>query len=117
MVLLFLTILFLPELSKAAENYTPLTGERSGGLTDTESFSGFINELYRYVVVISSMLAVIMLALGGFQYMGSEAYSTKQQAKERIQNAIIGLLIVISAVIILETINPGITQLSLFGNI
>jgi len=114
-ILTIVAVFFLPDLTQAEINYTPLTGDTAGKLSEVDSFSELLQNIYNYSIVIAGMLAVIMIAIGGFQYMGSDAYSTKQSAKERITNAIIGLLIVISAVLILETINPGITDLELFS--
>ena len=52
------------------------------------------------------VLAMIMIMAGGLEYMTTELISNKEQAKERIANAIFGLLLALGAYTILYTINP-----------
>jgi hypothetical protein len=65
-------------------------------------------------IAVSAILAVIMIAIGGFKYMTTDSFFAISGAKEQIANAIIGLLIVLSAVLIMYTINPKIVQLDIF---
>jgi len=58
-------------------------------------------------------LAVIMIIWGGIQYMSTDAISGKSEAKNTIQNAIWGLLLAISAWLILNTINPDLVKFNL----
>jgi hypothetical protein len=62
-------------------------------------------------VGIAAILAVIMLAIGGFKYMTTDSVFKMGDAKEQIANALIGLLIVLAAILILETINPNLVSL------
>ncbi len=83
--------------------------------TATMDMSGLLNALFAISVVVAAILAVIMLAIGGFRYMTSESVFNMGNAREQISNAIIGLLIVLVSVLILYTINPDIVQLKLFN--
>lgn len=124
--LLFFAFFFVLSTGVAfgAKDFVPLTKKSSGDIWNIQtqagtgntsmSISDLINNIYRYTIVISAMLAVIMITIGGFQYMGGGSYTTKGAGKERMTNAIIGILIVISAVLILNIINPNIAKLELF---
>ncbi len=80
----------------------------SGGL------SMFINILYKYLIGIAAILAVLEITWGGFLWMGSGASITSKQAgRNKIIMALTGLLLVLSPVIIFSIINPSILSLKL----
>jgi hypothetical protein len=76
----------------------------------------YINALYILSISIAALLAVIKIIIAGVKYMLSDVVTSKAEAKSDIQGALIGLLIVISAVVILETINPQLRTMSFFEN-
>lgn len=80
-----------------------------GGSAD---FSTLITGWFRILLVIGALLAVATLVIGGVGYMLSEAVHSTELAKKRIQAALFGLLLLVMAWLILNTINP---QLVLFG--
>jgi hypothetical protein len=49
---------------------------------------------------------MVMIVMGGIQYMTSDLISSKEAGKEQITHAILGLLLALGAFIILNTINP-----------
>jgi len=63
---------------------------------------------------VAAVLAVIMLAIGGFKYMTSESVFKIGGAKEQITGAIVGLLIVLASITILYTINPRLVEIRIF---
>ena len=75
---------------------------------------GFLNLLFAISVAVAAVLAVIMLAIGGFKYMTSESVFNIGGAKEQITNAIVGLLIVLASITILYTINPKLVEINIF---
>ena len=54
-----------------------------------------------------------MIVIGGVQYTTSYGSSGKGEAKARILNAVLGLLLVLGAWVILYTINPDLVKLEL----
>lgn len=88
----------------------PLTniGVQDAGV---EGIAGFINTLYRYLIGIGAILAVLVIMYGGFRYMTSEAIGQKSAGREEIQRAVIGLLLLLSPVIVFGVINQDITNL------
>jgi len=84
----------------------------SGQLTDFDpgagSFSSYLNIMIRIFIGICAVLAVVMIVVGGVEYMTSELSHTKEAGKERIEHAVLGLLIALGAYAILFTINPDL---------
>lgn len=77
------------------------------------SLSIYLDGAYRLGIAVASGLAVIMIALGGIEYMTTGSISKKAEGRERIFSAIWGLLLALGSFVILQTINPAFTQNSL----
>lgn len=75
--------------------------------------SGYLNILIKIFIGICSVLAVIMIIVGGLEYMTTELVSTKESAKSRITNAIFGLILALGAWTILYQINPRLLDADL----
>src|SRR3989344_8026149 len=98
----------------AVDDYTvlaPLPG--IGGPTGGTNLETYLPAAFNLAIGIGAVLAFIMITWGGITYATSDAISGKTQGKEWITNAIWGLLLVISAWIILATINPQILKFNL----
>ncbi len=65
--------------------------------------------LYVWSVGLVAIIAVIMLVIGGVQYMVA-GEKDPSSAKERIRNAIWGLILALTSYLILYTINPDLTK-------
>ncbi len=74
----------------------------------TNDIGKYFNILFDIAIGLAGALAVIMLVIGGVQWMGSESVFGKTQGKERIISALVGLLIAIGSYTILNTINPNL---------
>ncbi|MES2749139.1 MAG: pilin [Patescibacteria group bacterium] len=72
----------------------------------------YINALYRLSISIAALLAVIKIIAAGAKYMLTDIVPAKEEAKKDIQGALIGLLIVIGAIVILNTINTDLTNVN-----
>ena len=87
------------------------------GLTDVQPDQGglasFFNNLYKYLIGLSAVLAIIMIIWGGLEYATQDIPGQKQQGKERIQQAILGLVLILSPVLVFSIINPNILNLSI----
>ncbi|MEN9920278.1 MAG: hypothetical protein RL538_171 [Candidatus Parcubacteria bacterium] len=110
---IFLTI-GTPLFAFAAQKYTPLVN--IPGVTDSAggtSFEDYVNFLYAASIAIAALLAVIKMIIAGVKYMMTDIVTSKSDAIGDIKGALIGLLIILGAFIVLETINPYLTK----GNI
>ena len=81
---------------------------KEGGL------GGYLNGIVKILVALAGALAVIMIIYGGVQYMLTDSVYGKDAGKKTITNALEGLLLALTAFIILNTINPALlsTQLN-----
>jgi hypothetical protein len=101
----------LVTMAGGGEGFTPLIG--IPGLDNTNSFDSYVDALYALAISIAALVAVVKIVLAGAKYMMDDIVTHKSEAKEDIKNALIGLLIIIGAVIILNTINSDLTNLSI----
>jgi hypothetical protein len=74
---------------------------------------GYLNVMIRIFIGICAVLAVIMIVVGGLEYMTSELISNKENGKHRIRGAIFGLILALGAWTILNQINPDILNTDL----
>ncbi len=86
----------------------------AGGSSSTTTVSTVLKGVFVFAIGFSAAAAVFMIVLGGIQYMSTDSITGKRTGKDRIQKALLGLAIVISSWVILNTINPKILSLS-FG--
>lgn len=89
----------------------PLSGPNA--LTEKTTATQFIPGLFRLTIMLATGLAVLMIIWGGVQYMSTDAWGGKNDAKNTIWNAIMGLLLTLSAWLIINTINPDLLQFNL----
>lgn len=78
-----------------------------------DNIGDYFNTIFLIAIGLCGALAVIMIVIGGIQYMGDESIFGKTEAKSRIKSAILGLLIALGSYALLRTINPAL----LGGNI
>lgn len=111
---LVLGILLLPSVGYAQlTGFTPLVG--IPGITDNGlTFNNYINALYALSISIAALLAVIKIIIAGMKWMLSDVVTSKGEAISDIKGAIFGLVVVISAVLILTVINPQLTTTQIF---
>ncbi len=106
-VALALFIYGLPSIVLAQVAFRPLVG--IPGLDPNASFNNYINALYALAISVAALVAVIKIIVAGVKYMLSDVVSSKGAAKEDIQSALLGLLIIAAAYLILNQINPNLT--------
>jgi hypothetical protein len=92
---------------------SPLPGTLNPNGDGSTNLSTYIPGLVKLLIAVAGAAAVIMIVIGGVQYLSTDAISGKNDGKERIENAVTGLLLAIGAYIILYTINPATLSLQL----
>jgi hypothetical protein len=106
---IFALLLITPCVALAAQKYQPLVN--IPGVTDDKgSFSSYISFLYAASISIAGLLAVIKIIIAGVKYMMTDVVSTKSNAKGEITGALLGLLLILGAYLILNTINPRLNK-------
>jgi hypothetical protein len=86
----------------------PLPGVGSS-IDPSTGFGDYANKLIRLLIGAAGALAVVMIVIGGIQYMSSDAVGEKSSGKETMQNALIGLGLALTSYLLLYTINPQLT--------
>ena len=67
----------------------------------------YIDALYRFLIVAMAIVAVVMMMIGGLQYILARGHpDAVKKAKERMANSVIGLILLMAAYDIAFLINP-----------
>lgn len=107
---------FVPHVFAADGNFVPLTnipGLTNGAVANSAGLANFFNNLYKYLIGIAAILAVVEIIWGGLEISTQDSVSKHSHGKERIQEAILGLVLVLSPALVFSIINPNIINLSL----
>lgn len=84
-----------------------VTYDPTGGPDGKQNILGtYVNTMLRIFIGICAVLAMIMIILGGLEYMTSEVISSKEAGKEKITGAVLGLMLALGSWALLNTINP-----------
>ncbi|MEI8061841.1 MAG: pilin [bacterium] len=105
-------------------NYTLLApigtflGNKSNGTVyqftqDSNSLCKLLNSWFRIGIALAGMLAVVMIVIGGFQYATTDSLFGKSEGRTKVDNALFGLALALGTWLILNTINPALTNCSL----
>lgn len=104
----------LPEIAAAQFNYQPmenLPGFEGDNIAD---FPTYVVDLYRLGIWLVGLSAMLMIVIGGFMYMSSAGNTSRiSTAKTIIWDAIIGLVIALTAWLMLNVINQDLRNLRL----
>lgn len=110
-------LMFIPSFVSANHGgFHALEGIPGIESVDDLSTEAFVNALYNISIGVAALLVVVRIIIAGVQYMLSEIVTSKEKAKGDIKNAILGLLIILAAVTLLNTINPELTNLNALRN-
>ena len=68
----------------------------------------YLNFAIKLFIALCAVAAVVMIVIGGIEWAGSELISKKEDGKQRIWQAVLGLVLALSSYLILYTINPDL---------
>ena len=104
----------LPFKFAFADGYQPLAQIPAlGNNIDPTNLSTYLQHLFEIGIGVAAGLAVIMIVVGGIEYMSTDAIGGKEEGKERITSALWGLLLALASWLILNTINPALLNMNL----
>jgi hypothetical protein len=72
--------------------------------------SSYFDALFRAGIAIATGLALIMVMYGGFLYTSTDAITGKSEGIKIIQQALLGLLLALTSVLILNQLNPALLR-------
>lgn len=95
-----------------AVDYTPLTtipgvSEKGKNLSSPQNL---VLGIYTVAIGIGSILAVVMVIIGGIKYTVMESFGAKTDAKKQITSAFLGLVLLLGSYLILKTINKDLVN-------
>ena len=87
------------------------------GQQKTSDIIIYLNSLYNFSIAIAAILAIFMIAVGAFSYIFTSAGNASKMidAKSKIFNAIVGLVLVMVSFLILFVINPDLVKGTIMG--
>jgi len=104
-----------------AAGYKSLTDSNNSPMFSQVFSSGslpaFFNAIFTTAISVGAILAVLEIAYAGWEYMSSDLLGKKNDAKDRIRNAVMGLMLLLGIWIILNQINPDILNLNVLRDI
>ena len=109
----------LPTLAVAADpttNFVPLASYNNTPLQSvysSPSLASYISGLFTMALSLGAILAVVRLVWAGYNYMGSDMWSSKQKARDIIVDVVWGMMLLLGTYLILYQINPCILNLSI----
>ncbi len=71
----------------------------------------YVNNLYTLSISLGAIAAIFMIVIGGMQYMTTDNFNNKKDGRARINNALLGLGILLAAFLILNTLNSDLIRL------
>ncbi len=82
------------------------------GKTSFNGIGDFLQYTYKLVIILAGVLAVIMIIIGGIEWMTSGGSPDRiTQGRKRIGGAIVGLILAVTSYMILYQINPYMVNL------
>ncbi|MBI4090033.1 MAG: hypothetical protein HY421_01395 [Candidatus Kerfeldbacteria bacterium] len=79
---------------------------------DESLFGRYVSNFYVFFAGVAGILAVVMMMWGGFHYITAAGNPQRMnEGKEIISNAVIGLVLLLTSYLLLNTVNPRLIQL------
>jgi hypothetical protein len=106
----FFIIASLVHFAHADTGYTLLEPLPTLNGNNSPDLVQYLTAVYELVIGFAGILAVLMIVIAGLEYIFAALPSTKSDAKNRIIGAISGLLLILVSIILLQAINPQLTE-------
>ncbi|MBI5793924.1 hypothetical protein HZA87_02435 [Candidatus Uhrbacteria bacterium] len=79
-----------------------------GGVLSINFLQDYIAGVYKYLIGIGTLIAIVLIMIGGLQYALAAQTGDVKKAQERIRNAVTGLALLISVYLLLAAVNPNL---------
>ncbi len=84
-----------------------------GTTTVVNDIEKYVSILYQWLVTVGITFTIVLVMIGGLQYtLGGASSEQMKKGKDRIKNAVIGLILLLSSILIIETISPQLSRIS-----
>ena len=86
------------------------------GIDPNQNFGELISKIYNLAIAVVGLAVFVQFLLAGFSYLMSAGnVATAENAKSKMTNAILGAVLLLSAYLILNVINPDLVRTNLFN--
>ncbi len=99
----------LPKTTPCGDN---IPSGAQGGSSCKTTLATYLPGVFKFSIGIAGVLAVIMIVIGGIQYLSTDAWYGKEEGKTKIKQAIGGLALAIAAWFVLNAINPNLLKIN-----
>jgi len=83
-------------------------------ITSDSRLPAYILYFFAFGIYVAGLIAVLSLVVGGIQLiLSAESPERANSAKDRIRGALVGLVLLLAATVLLQTINPQLRELGL----
>ncbi len=83
------------------------------GIGPTTNLASYVSGAFTLSMAVGAAIAFVMITYGGIIYATADAISGKQNGKKYIRDAVTGLIILLGAFAILNTIDPELVNLNI----
>lgn len=104
-----ISLFFVPLFLHAQETF-PLLVSDLPFIGSTTNLAELLKGIFRLTLGIAITATVFIIVFNGIKYMASDVIGKKEDALAWIREALWGLVLAFSVVLILNTINPNLTQ-------
>lgn len=109
-----LTVGFFHFTQAANTTYTPMEKIPGTSFSSATTFKQYVEAIYKFGIWTIGIAAMMMIMIGGFMYMTSAGNNASMgKAKGIITDAIIGLIMAMTAYLLLYTINPDLVKVNI----
>lgn len=98
-----------PELNVAIPGLTFDKAVSSLGVVNSNFIGTYVTGVYKFLIGFAMTVAIVMVMIGGVQYVVGASTGEIGKAKDRIGNAITGFVLLLFVYVILFTVNPNLT--------
>jgi hypothetical protein len=84
-----------------------------GDVGTVQGLSQYVKLAYNYAIGIVSFIAIIAIMIGGVKWLTAGTGGGAKQGQEAIVNAVSGLFLIMGSYLLLQTVNPALTELKL----
>ena len=110
-LILVFAVFLTPAFAQPPTEYQTLSPLPGTKIVKSDAPEVYFTNIFNIFVAVVAILSVIKLMICGFQYMMSEAVSSKENAKKCIWAVVGGIFLILLSFLILQTINPDLVRI------
>lgn len=88
-----------------------VTCSQPGAVETKINFKYYVQYMFNLFIAVAAVSSVFMIVYGGLQYMSTDSWQGKKDGLDKVKNAVLGLLLVLTSYIILRTIDPRLVEI------